>query len=126
MSENETENDMPVSDTLLVMTGVTGLPELVGATPELRPSFIAADLTGLLAAHPAPTMNGTVVETGGWTASVRDGGLQIDGEGNVSDWWRAVAVAGWQHLDRTGTSAATRGLVPPEPAGSTGDGSLPA
>ena len=34
-------------DSLLVMTGVTDLDHLVSARPELRPSYVAADLGGL-------------------------------------------------------------------------------
>ena len=37
-------------DSLLVLTGVTGLAELVAATPEERPTYLAADLAGLLVA----------------------------------------------------------------------------
>ncbi|QLQ11829.1 MAG: HAD-IIA family hydrolase [Nocardioidaceae bacterium] len=39
-------------DSLLVLTGVTGLGELIAAPPELRPTYIAADLSGLHTAHP--------------------------------------------------------------------------
>ena len=38
-------------DSLLVLTGVTGLADLVAAGPELRPTYLAADLGGLLEAH---------------------------------------------------------------------------
>ena len=41
-------------DSLLVLTGVTGLAELVAADPEERPTYLAADLAGLLEPHRAP------------------------------------------------------------------------
>ncbi len=41
-------------DSLLVMTGVTGLRELCAATPEARPTYVAADLGAL--ARPQPTI----------------------------------------------------------------------
>ena len=41
-------------DSLLVLTGVTGLPELVAAGPEERPTYLAPDLGGLAEEHPAP------------------------------------------------------------------------
>ena len=41
--------DMPG---LLVLTGVTGVSELLAATPELRPTFVGRDLMSLLTAHP--------------------------------------------------------------------------
>lgn len=38
---------------LAVMTGVSGVADLVGAPPACRPDHLAADLTGLLETHPA-------------------------------------------------------------------------
>ncbi|MER6941980.1 HAD family hydrolase, partial [Nocardioides sp. NPDC000441] len=53
---------------------------------------------------------------GGWTAEVRDGELQVTGEGSPDDWWRVAAASAWAHLDATG-SVATIGAqaVPPGP-----------
>lgn len=103
-------------DTLLVLTGVTGLEDLVAAEPQRRPSYISADLGGLLEAHSAPETDGTTARLGGWTAEVRDGELQVTGQGAVDDWWRVAAVGAWAHLDVTG-SVATIGAqaVPPRP-----------
>jgi len=100
-------------DSLLVMTGVTGVAELVTATPELRPTYLAADLGGLLEPQPAPEVAGGDVRLGGWTARSTDGKLAVDGSGKVDDWWRVVAVAAWRHLDRGGQPVATGGLTPP-------------
>ena len=46
-------------DSLLVMTGVTGLDELVRARPEERPTYVAADLGGLLDRAGPVTQAGT-------------------------------------------------------------------
>jgi hypothetical protein len=100
-------------DSLLVMTGVTGVAELVAAGPALRPTYLAADLGGLLAPQPAPVVADGEVRLGGWTARASDGGLEVDGSGRVDDWWRVVAVAAWRHLDRAGQPVATDGLTPP-------------
>lgn len=89
-------------DSLLVMTGVTGLPELVSARPEHRPTYLSADLGGLLTPHPAPTSDEGCWEVGGWRAVVQEGRLDLAGDGSLDDWWRAVAAAGWAHLDTTG------------------------
>jgi glycerol 3-phosphatase-2 len=89
-------------DTLLVLTGVTGLEDLVAAEPHQRPTYIAADLGGLLEAHSAPECEGTTARLGGWTAVVRDGELRVTGQGSVDDWWRAAATSAWAHLDETG------------------------
>lgn len=102
-------------DSLLVMTGVTGLEELVRARPEHRPTFLAADLGGLLAAHPAPERVGSAWTLGGWRAHVGDGRLAVAGTGSVDDWWRVAAVAGWAHLDATGSPADIRGVRVPGP-----------
>jgi glycerol-1-phosphatase len=102
-------------ETLLVMTGVTGLPELVAASEEERPSYVAADLGGLLEPHPAPQRDESGAwRGGGWTARVDDGALSVDGEGDPSSWWRVVAAAGWAWLDSSGTPADTAGLEPPQ------------
>jgi HAD superfamily hydrolase (TIGR01450 family) len=96
-------------DSLLVMTGVTGLPELVAAPLALRPAYVSADLGGLGSSQPLPE-SGTL---GGWSASVRDGALCVTGDGKVDDWWRVVAVVGWDYLDTTGRPVAVEGLTPP-------------
>ena len=53
-------------DSLLVMTGVTGLAELVAAGPGLRPTYISADLGGLDAPQPVPEVSEDAVSLGGW------------------------------------------------------------
>ncbi|HET8560296.1 MAG TPA: HAD-IIA family hydrolase [Marmoricola sp.] len=100
-------------DSLLVMTGVTGLAELVAAPSAQRPSYLAADLSGLLEQHPAVAPSGPGVELGGWRAVVGDGTLAVTGDGSPSDWWRAVAVASWGHLDATGEPVDVGNLTPP-------------
>jgi len=88
--------DMPA---LLVMTGVTDLEILVAATPGLRPTYVAADLRGLVEAHAAPERSEDGWRAGDWTATVTHGRLEVTGAGSPSDWWRSVAAAAWQHLD---------------------------
>lgn len=101
-------------DTLLVLTGVTDFEILAAAPPELRPTFISVRLDGLLTAHRAPTREPEGWSLGGWTAVVRQDRLQLSGSGDPGDWWRAAAVAAWEHLDRAGTPATLDGQ-PPEP-----------
>ncbi|MEI7059184.1 HAD-IIA family hydrolase [Nocardioides sp. CCNWLW239] len=103
-------------DTLLVLTGVTGLEELVAAQPHQRPTFIASDLGGLLVAHEAPECEATTARLGGWTAEVRDDELRVSGQGSADDWWRAAAASAWAHLDATGAAARIGAqAVPPGP-----------
>jgi HAD superfamily hydrolase (TIGR01450 family) len=125
-------------DSLLVLTGVTGLDDLVGAPPELRPTYLATDLGGLFEQHRAPQCEkdadgATRWTAGRWAAGVRAGRLEVherptaDGDGDASgaaagrhrdrdggrdgDWWRAVASAAWEHLDTAGEPADASGLA---------------
>ncbi|GGF35387.1 haloacid dehalogenase [Marmoricola endophyticus] len=85
---------------LLVLTGVTGLPELVAAPAGQRPTYLCEDLGGLLVAHPEPSRTDEWWTVGGWAARVSDGALEVDGDGVPDDWWRAVASAAWSALDQ--------------------------
>lgn len=100
-------------DSLLVMTGVTHLAELVAATPELRPSYISPDLEGLFEPHPAPELDADGARLGGWRACVEGGALTVHGVGRDADWWRVVAAASWAALDATGTPVDATALEPP-------------
>ena len=100
-------------DSLLVLTGVTGLEELVGAPAEHRPTYLAPDLAALGEPQQAPDVTGEGVGLGGWTVRTQGDRLEISGDGATGDWWRVVAVAAWAHLDETGQPVATEGLRPP-------------
>lgn len=101
-------------DSLLVLTGVTGLAELVAAKSGERPAYLSRDLAGLTQAHVAPTVGKATVELGGWTATVERGTLRVRGEGDPDDWWRVAAVAAWGHLDEAEEPVDTTGATPPE------------
>lgn len=103
-------------DSLLVLTGVTGLADLVAALPGLRPTYVSSDLGGLFEATRAPAREHDRWTAGGWTARVDSGRLAVDGGGDRDDWWRAVTAAAWEHLDASGRAADTAGLVPPRDA----------
>ncbi|MCS0638286.1 HAD hydrolase-like protein [Streptomyces sp. LP05-1] len=87
-------------DSLLVLTGVTTPAELLAARPEHRPTYVDADLRGLLTAQPevgaAEKGDGGHV-CGGWTASVRGKALALDGDGERLDGLRALCAAAWDH-----------------------------
>lgn len=102
-------------DSLLVMTGVTGIAELAAARPGLRPTYVSPDLDGLMEAQPAPTVDGVRAALGGWRAAVVEGRLVVEGAGNAADWWRVLAATAWAHLDTTGSPADVAGLAAPEP-----------
>ncbi|NDZ82259.1 HAD hydrolase-like protein [Streptomyces sp. SID10853] len=84
-------------DSLLVLTGVTDAAQLLAAPPEHRPTYVDADLRGLLTGQPEVSAADGAFRCGGWTASVRDGKLAVDGEGGALDGLRALCAAAWTH-----------------------------
>ncbi|MFD7533274.1 HAD hydrolase-like protein [Streptomyces sp. NPDC059849] len=84
-------------DSLLVLTGVTDAVQLVAAPPEHRPTYVDADLRGLLTGQPEVTESGEGFGCGGWTASVRGDELVLAGDGDVLDGLRALCGAAWTY-----------------------------
>jgi HAD superfamily hydrolase (TIGR01450 family) len=84
------------SDSLLVLTGVSRPLDAVLAPPRQRPTYLAADLAGLLTAHPEVTPAGGGFGCGGWRAAWADPGkLTVTGSGDPLDGLRAVCAAAW-------------------------------
>jgi glycerol 3-phosphatase-2 len=92
------------ADSMLVLTGVTGPAEAVLAPSGQRPTYVAADLTGLLEPQPLVSTTGDQYRCGGWTARLRpvqgnhDGHaarLEIAGQGAAIDGLRALCAAAW-------------------------------
>lgn len=84
-------------DSLLVLTGVTDAAQLVAAVPEHRPTYVDADLRGLLTGQPEVTRTDEAYTCGGWTASVRGEALVLEGDGDALDGLRALCAAAWSH-----------------------------
>ncbi|MGW7068438.1 HAD hydrolase-like protein [Streptomyces sp. NPDC054855] len=82
-------------DSLLVLTGVTDGAQLLAAPPEHRPTYVDADLRGVLTGQPEVTPEDGGFGCGGWTASARGHELVLDGEGEVMDGLRALCAAAW-------------------------------
>jgi HAD superfamily hydrolase (TIGR01450 family) len=100
-------------DSLLVMTGVTTLHELASLASGSRPTYVGADLGALTVAATPAEVDGTRAVVGGWTAQVEDGRLDVSGDGDRHDWWRAAAASLWAHLDATGRPADPNGVDAP-------------
>jgi HAD superfamily hydrolase (TIGR01450 family) len=83
------------TDSLLVLSGVTTAADLLAAEPKHRPTYVAADVGGLLASHPATAVSGHETTCGDWTVHVDDDHLVLSGEGDELDALRALAVAAW-------------------------------
>ncbi|MET7495627.1 HAD hydrolase-like protein [Streptomyces sp900116325] len=84
-------------DSLLVLTGVTDARQLVAAEPRHRPTYVDADLRGLLTGQPEVTETAGGFGCGGWTAAVRGDELVLEGDGDVLDGLRVLCGAAWSH-----------------------------
>lgn len=82
-------------DSLLVLTGVTDGAQLLAASPEHRPTYVDADLRGLLTGQPEVVEVGEGFRCGGWTATAGDERFELEGEGEVLDGLRALCAAAW-------------------------------
>ncbi|MFJ3336003.1 HAD hydrolase-like protein [Streptomyces sp. NPDC086766] len=82
-------------DSLLVLTGVTDGARLLAAPPEHRPTYVDADLRGLLTGQPDVTPAGDGFRCGGWTVTAGAERLELDGEGHPLDGLRALCAAAW-------------------------------
>ena len=88
------------ADSLLVMTGVTGVPALCLAPRKRRPTYVAWTMEGLMRAHQAPQPEGDGYALEGWFARVDDGRLAVTGRGSSDDAGLAVvAAACWSWSD---------------------------
>jgi glycerol 3-phosphatase-2 len=83
------------TDSLLVLTGVTGPAEAVLAPPDQRPTYIADDLNGLLQPQPEVTVADGGYTCGGWTARWAADQLELTGDGERIDGLRALCAAAW-------------------------------
>ncbi len=101
-------------DSLLVMTGVSSLLDLVRTAPELRPTYVAPDLRALGRPPVRAEETARGWSADGWNARVDDSRLTVTGAGGADGWWAVVAAASWSHLDQTGEPADLDGLSPPD------------
>jgi glycerol-1-phosphatase len=88
------------ADSMFVLTGVSTPRELVLAPPPLRPTYVAADLGGLLEPQAAVnSVRGPVraVRCGNWTARRPDGAapIELTGDGDPVDGLRALCALAW-------------------------------
>lgn len=86
------------ADSLLVLTGVVSLREVVQAPAGSRPTYIAADLRGLLHPHPEVEVDGETARCG--AAVAHHTGGRVSCEDVSDDGMRAVAALAWRCADR--------------------------
>ncbi|GAA4940575.1 HAD hydrolase-like protein [Streptomyces heliomycini] len=82
-------------DSLLVLTGVTDGARLLAAPPQHRPTYVDADLRGMLTGQPEVARAGDGFRCGGWTATAGAGELELEGDGGALDGLRALCAAAW-------------------------------
>jgi glycerol-1-phosphatase len=95
------------TDSLLVLTGVTAATDLVNASIEHRPTYLALDLMGLVDTQPDIEAGGTTAQCGGWTAEAQplhdSVAISVDGDGHPLDGLRAVLTVAWAARDAGAT-----------------------
>jgi glycerol 3-phosphatase-2 len=85
-------------DSLLVLTGVTHPIDLVFAPAHMRPTFVAADLSGLLEQHPEVGLHDGVATCRTWTGQAAETHVTLISSDNGAtpiDGLRALCVAIW-------------------------------
>lgn len=92
------------ADSLLVLTGVTGAADLLAAPPSRRPTYLAADLRGVLVPHADVVPAAGAFTLGGWTAEVDAGRLRLSGSGDPVDALRVACVATWACAEEVDTT----------------------
>lgn len=78
-------------DSLLVLSGVTTLAEILQAPVELRPTYIAWDACEILRPQTGASFDGKVASCGGWQVKNSD----LVGQGDALDGFKAIALAHW-------------------------------
>ncbi|MEU8053900.1 HAD-IIA family hydrolase [Micromonospora haikouensis] len=94
-------------DSLLVLTGVSDVPELLAAPAARRPTYVSVDLAGLFDPAAVVRVPGAA-ETGGWSVRATDGGLELAGAGRPLDALAALCAVAWT----TGTGTRVRAAEP--------------
>ncbi|MEU4928780.1 HAD hydrolase-like protein [Streptomyces yokosukanensis] len=82
-------------DSLLVLTGVTDGAQLLAAPPRHRPTYVDADLRGLLTGQPEVVRQGGGFRCGGFTATAGADRVELEGDGEALDGLRALCAAAW-------------------------------
>ncbi|MBL7261531.1 HAD-IIA family hydrolase [Paractinoplanes lichenicola] len=94
-------------DSLLVLTGVSGPADLLAAEPARRPTFVAADLSGLFRPAAEAAVPLRADEAGGWRVS-RDGdSATLDGSGDPVVALRLLCAVTWDGVPVTAVDGAS-------------------
>ncbi|SCL34061.1 Haloacid Dehalogenase Superfamily Class (subfamily) IIA/haloacid dehalogenase superfamily, subfamily IA, variant 1 with third motif having Dx(3-4)D or Dx(3-4)E [Micromonospora nigra] len=105
-------------DSLLVLTGVSDVAELLAAPPDRRPTYVAWDLAGLFDPAAVVSVPGRA-DADGWSVTGSDDGLELAGSGRALDAVGALCAVAWSAGDagsrawrvRAASAAATETLA---------------
>ena len=101
-------------DCMAVLTGITTLQDVVQLAPERRPTFVAANLSALMDAHPVVTVDDTSATCGPATATIDDDVVRLSqGERGSLEAIRAVTTLAWSTRDRSGNDVRVDGTLDP-------------
>ncbi|MEV0430687.1 HAD-IIA family hydrolase [Micromonospora sp. NPDC050495] len=81
-------------DCLLVLTGVSDVPELLAAPAGRRPTYASLDLAGLFDPAAVVRVPGAA-DAGGWSVTTTGDGLLLDGGGRPLDALAALCAVAW-------------------------------
>lgn len=113
------------ADSLLVLTGVTDRDELLAAPAGRRPTYVSADLRGLLVPHAPVVVTADEARCGRVVARWRDGVAVVDGSEAMSDQGlRAACALAWARADAPGQT--TTGALRAAREGEAGRADRPA
>jgi hypothetical protein len=87
--------------TLLVMTGITTVEEVLGAGAHERPTYLGLDLRVLSEPYTAPVVDdaGASARCGGSVVELREGALTVPEPGDRMEMLRAAAALAWALAD---------------------------
>jgi hypothetical protein len=98
-------------DSLLVLTGVSDPAELLAAPASRRPTYVAADLSGLFRPETAARIPVTDDELGGWQISREDKTVTLTGGGDAVDALRLLTGPAWDGAEIKAGSDQARDLL---------------
>ena len=98
-------------DSLLVLTGVSGPAELLSAPESRRPTYVAADLSGLFGTQSAARIPFDGDELGGWRITRDDQTVTLTGDGDPVEALRLLTGPAWSGAEIKPGSDPARALL---------------
>ncbi|MEP7053815.1 MAG: HAD-IIA family hydrolase [Actinomycetota bacterium] len=110
------------ADSLLVLTGVSSLLDVVRLPAGRRPSYVGEDLRALLEPHPLVEIDADSATCGPATAVLEAGVITVQAGGSATAAIRATCALGWAATDRDIAISAIGGAHSDGPVGAPAHG----